>query len=182
MTPEERASIVREKEKATTSVVVLAAGMALWAGSVFLKGGYTDQPEHHAMWRFVALLPAFWGIVLLIIFRYSWTNLISALVMSVSGFYLANAPTVGQVSDEYRRPAVTTEASPKTVSVRKRVRFADTARWNNLQLAHYCWDISARENRAWNGDDPPCSQAEVEAEAGNDPDRYQSYAGQRLNK
>ena len=93
-TPEEMAAIVREKEKATSSVVILAAGMALWAGSVLLKGGYTTQPEHHAMWRVVALLPAFWGLVLLIIFRYSWTSLLAAVVMSVSGFYLAKAPTV----------------------------------------------------------------------------------------
>lgn len=94
MTEQERAEIVREKGKADTAVTVLAIGMALWAGSVFLDGGYTDQPQHHAMWRGVALIPAIWGVVLLLIFRYSWSNLICALTLIVSGFYLANAPTI----------------------------------------------------------------------------------------
>lgn len=94
MTEEERAEIRREKDKASTAVIILAAGMALWAIDVFVDGGYTEQPEHHAMWRMVAILPGVWGVVLLIIFRYSWTNVICALALAISGFYLANAPTV----------------------------------------------------------------------------------------
>lgn len=94
MTEQQKAEIVREKSKADTAVTALTIGMALWAGSVFLDGGYTDQPEHHAMWRGVALIPGIWGVVLLLIFRYSWANVICALTLIVSGFYLANAPTV----------------------------------------------------------------------------------------
>jgi len=94
ITPEERAAIAREKSKAISSIVLLAGGVGIWAGSIFIDGGYTTQPEYHGMWRAVALLPAFWGIILLLIYRYSWTCIIGALVLSVSGFYLASAPTV----------------------------------------------------------------------------------------
>lgn len=149
MTEQEKAEAKREHDKASIAVKLLAVGMFIWAGQVFIDGGYTDQPEHHAMWRMVALLPAFWGLVLLVIFRYSWGNLIAALVMSLSGFYLAKAPTVGVPS------------TPRA-GVRRFSNLQSTSRWPAAQLRNYCWDIVDREGR---GDDAPCTQEEAEREA-----------------
>jgi hypothetical protein len=116
ITPEERAAIVGAKNKAMSSIVILATGMGLWAGSVFVNGGYTTQPEHHDMWRMVAILPAIWGIVLLVTYRYSWSSLIGAIVMSVSGFYLASAPTLPdyavRAKDERREAARVVDPVP----------------------------------------------------------------------
>lgn len=94
MTEQERAEIAREKGKADTAIIVLTIGMVVWAGSVFLDGGYTDEPQHHEMWRSVAAISGIWGFVLLLIFRYSWANLLCALTLMATGFYLANAPTI----------------------------------------------------------------------------------------
>jgi len=189
ITPEERAAIVREKEKANSSIVILAAGMAIWAGSVIVKGGYTTQPEHHDLWRMVALLPAIWGIVLLIIFRYSWTSLIAAIVMAVSGFYLANAPTVpGYVAastdsrHDQERPEISRPSPrrPQLFSV------ANLPSFNNLSddrdssiaderrsklnevksLLNFCREIQHEKGEEWTSprslEEAPCSIEEME--------------------
>ncbi|MFN7826449.1 MAG: hypothetical protein ACK5RR_00645 [Acidobacteriota bacterium] len=186
ITPEEMAAIVREKEKATSSVVILAAGMAIWAGSVLLKGGYTTQPEHHAMWRVVALLPAFWGLVLLIIFRYSWTSLLAAVVMSVSGFYLAKAPTVpgygiesagssyaSERQAERRRsanePELTFSNLPRANETKNMIEDEDepTYRPHEIRLLlDYCRQIQQERGEEWTRpeslEDAPCTLAEME--------------------
>lgn len=174
MSPEQEAArreALQEKSKADMAVNLLAICMVLWAGQVFINGGYTDQPEHHAMWRLVALLPAFWGLVLIVIYRYSWTNLAAAIALSVCGFYLAKAPTVGQgASVSTSRPAAVK---------RERRQFEDTSRWNGLQLARYCWDIAEREGREWDSMNPPCTDDEVLEEAERYPTRHKAYATER---
>jgi hypothetical protein len=99
MTREERAvSNQREKEKAINAVTVMAALMAVWAVQVWLNGGYTTQPEHHAMWRGTAAICGCWGVILLLIsffFRGSTLYTLASIVITGSGFYLASAPTIG---------------------------------------------------------------------------------------
>ena len=98
MTREERAiANAKEKEEAINAVTVMAALMALWAGQVWLNGGYTTQPEHHAMWRGITAICGCWGVILLMVsmfFRGSTLYTVAATVITGSGFYLASAPTI----------------------------------------------------------------------------------------
>jgi hypothetical protein len=99
MTREERGiANAKEKEKAINAVTVMAALMAVWAAQIWLNGGYTTQPEHHAMWRGTATLCGCWGVILLLVsmcFRGSTLYTLASIVITGSGFYLASAPTVG---------------------------------------------------------------------------------------
>ena len=98
MTREERGiANAKEKEKAINAVTVMAALMALWAGQIWMNGGYTTQPEHHEMWRGVNAICGGWGVILLLVsvfFRGSTLYVIAALVITASGFYLASAPSI----------------------------------------------------------------------------------------
>lgn len=198
MTPEERAETIKEKDKATAAVVILSICMGLWAISVFIKGGYTDQPEHHAMWRVVALLPAFWGLVLLVIFRYSWTLLIASIVMSASGFYLAKAPTVSGYEMESTRPSYTNTEPTRTRNVNREEinsfdndidntdngntserapesnSITDSENFSREQLVEHCLDLAHREGRSITTG-LPCTQREAEKEAEANPDKYPKY-------
>lgn len=87
-----------EREKAVNAVTVLAALMALWAGQVWISGGYTTQPEHHDMWRGLTAICGGWGAILLLVsycFRGSTLYTVAAIIITASGIYLASAPTVG---------------------------------------------------------------------------------------
>lgn len=98
MTREERAiSTAKEKEKAINAVTVMALVMAVWAGQIWLHGGYTTQPEHHEMWRAVSAGCGIWGVILLLVslfFRGSTLYTVASIVITASGFYLASAPSI----------------------------------------------------------------------------------------
>jgi hypothetical protein len=98
MTQEERGiANAKEKEKAINAVTVMALLMAVWAVQIWLNGGYTTQPEHHAMWRGTAAICGCWGVILLLVsmcFRGSTLYTLASIVITGSGFYLASAPSV----------------------------------------------------------------------------------------
>lgn len=91
---DDRAGRIREQNKATATIVAVALIVGVRALNIFINGGYTTQPEYHSLWRGVAALAAFWGVVLLVTYRYSWTCVIGAVVITLSGYYLTVAPTV----------------------------------------------------------------------------------------
>lgn len=98
MTREERGiANAKEKEKTINTVTVMAALMALWACQIALNGGYTTQPEHHAMWRGTAAICGWWGVILLLLsvfFRGSTLYAAASIIIIASGGYLATAPTI----------------------------------------------------------------------------------------
>lgn len=172
---EDKAGMLREQQKATTSMIILASGMALWALSVVVKGGYTEQPEYHDMWRSLSLIPALWGIILLIIYRYSWSCVISAVVMVISGGYLATAPTVQGYAVESKSTEIRTTSRnlPMDVETKDRV---DTEHQTNTddEVSDYteednnrafnnnvCKEIVERQGRVFRSTDQ-CSNTEIE--------------------
>jgi len=98
MTPAEQKEmleIAQAKRKADICIIILAVFMASWAGEIMLKGGYDAPAAHIQLWRGISWLPLIYGVVLLVTFRYSWSNLIGAIVTIASSWYLISAPVIG---------------------------------------------------------------------------------------
>lgn len=172
MTPEEREKAeARQAQGEATNMLMLVAGvLGLYAGSLYVQGGYDAE---NSLMRLVGVAAALFGVVLLVTYRYSYSALGASIVLIIAGYYVYSAPVVGGAQTA-RTPAasVSAEESSTPAPARRIRKFEDYGDWSGFDLNRYCYDLAKRTGRPWSTTNPPCTQEEAQAEAASDPTRY----------
>lgn len=173
MTREERekAEAIKEQGEATNMLMLVAGAIGLYAGSLYVQGGYDAE---NSLMRLVGVAAALFGVVLLVTYRYSYSALGASIVLIVAGYYVASAPLVGGTRTVRTSAAsVSAEESPTPAPTRRIRKFEDYGDWSGFDLNRYCYDLAKRTGRTWSTTNPPCTQEEAQQEAASDPTRYQ---------
>ena len=170
MTEQEKAEARQAQGEATNMLVIVAGAIGLYAGSLYVQGGYDAE---NSLMRLVGVAAALFGVVLLVTYRYSYSALGASIVLIIAGYYVFSAPVVGGARTvSASTVSVSAEESPTPAPIRK---FKDYKQWSGYQLNMYCYDIAVRTGRKWSTTIPPCTQKEAQDEAATEPNRYKEY-------
>lgn len=170
MTEQEKAEAIKAQGEATNMLVIVAGVIGLYAGSLYVQGGYDAE---NSLMRLVGVAAALFGVVLLVTYRYSYSALLASIVLIIGGYYVSSAPVVGEARTvSASTSSVSAEESPTPAPIRK---FTNYKQWSGYQLNMYCYDIAVRTGRKWSTTIPPCTQQEAQDEAATEPNRYKKY-------
>lgn len=170
MTEQEKVEARQAQGEATNMLVIVAGVIGLYAGSLYVQGGYDAE---NSLMRLVGVAAALFGVVLLVTYRYSYSALLASIVLIIGGYYVSSAPVVGEARTvSASTSSVSAEESPTPAPIRK---FTNYKQWSGYQLNMYCYDIAVRTGRKWSTTIPPCTQQEAQDEAATEPNRYKKY-------